>query len=77
MKDKSNEINMLQDTLQILKQGYYKRNGRKIKLKLSTKEMKEIQVYLPDEVKSNANRKNFKPPFVMGGRCGHGMAVRI
>lgn len=72
MRDRSKEINMLQDTLQILKQGYYEKNGKQIKLKLSEKEMEEIQVYLPDEVKKNACRKDFDPPFVIGGRCGHG-----
>lgn len=72
MGDRTKEINMLQDTLQILKQGYYEKKGKKIKLKLSSKKMKEIQVYLPDEVKSNANREDFNPPFVVGGRCGHG-----
>lgn len=71
MRDRSNEINMLQDTLKILKQGYYEKNGKKIELKLSQKEMEEIRVYLPDEVKRNAGRKDFNPPFVMGGRCGH------
>lgn len=72
MRYRSKEINMLQDTLQILKQGYYEKNGKRIMLKLSAKEMKEIQVYLPDEVKRNTNREDFKPPFVLGGRCGHG-----
>lgn len=55
---------MLQDTLQVLEQGYYEKNGKKIKLKLSQKEMEEIRVYLPDEVKSNANQKSFNPPLV-------------
>lgn len=72
MRDRSKEINMLQDTLQILKQGYYEKNGKKIALKLSQKEMEEIQVYLPYQVKKNANREDFNPPFVLGGRCGHG-----
>ena len=72
MRDKSKEINMLQDTLQILKQGYYEKNGKKIKLKLSGEEMEKIQVYLPNEVKRNANREDFNPSFVIGGRCGHG-----
>ena len=60
MRYRSKEINMLQDTLQILKQGYYEKNGKRIMLKLSAKEMKEIQVYLPDEVKRNTNREDFK-----------------
>ena len=72
MRDKSKEINMLKDTLQILKQGYYEKNGKKIKLKLSGEEMENIQVYLPDDVQRNAGCEDFNPPFVMGGRCGHG-----
>ena len=72
MRDRSREIDMLEDTLQILKQGYYEKNGKRVMLKLSRKEMEEIQVYLPDEVKRNANREDFNPPFVLGGRCGHG-----
>ncbi len=72
MRDRTREIHMLQDTLQILKQGYYEKNGKRIKLKLSAKEMEEIQVYLPEDVKKNASREDFHPPFTIGGRCGHG-----
>ena len=72
MKDRTKEISMLKDTLQILKQGWYEKNGEKIQLKLSAYDMEEIQVYLPEDVKKNCNREEFQPPFVMGGRCGHG-----
>lgn len=72
MRDRTKEINMLQDTLQIFEQGYYVKNGKKIRLKLSPKEREQIRVYLPEEVTSNADREDFNPPFVMGGRCGHG-----
>ncbi len=71
MRDRTNDIEMLQDTLQILQQGYYEKNGKKIKLKLTADEMKDIQVYLPDEVEKNGNREDFQPPFFLG-RCGHG-----
>ena len=44
MRDRSKEIAMLEDTLKILKQGWYEKNGKRIQLKLSEKEMQEIQV---------------------------------
>lgn len=39
MRDRSKEIAMLEDTLKILKQGWYEKNGKRIQLKLSAKEM--------------------------------------
>ena len=71
MRDRSKEIDMLEDTLKILKQGWYEKNGKRIQLKLSEKEMQEIQVYLPDDVKKNCSDPDFSSPFVVG-RCGHG-----
>mgnify|MGYP004504006687 FL=1 len=71
MRDRSKEIAMLEDTLKILKQGWYEKNGKRIQLKLSAKEMQEIQVYLPEEVKKNFSDPEFSRPFVIG-RCGHG-----
>lgn len=71
MRDRSRELNMLQETLQILEQGYYVKNGRKVQLKLSRRDMEEIYVYLPDEVKKNGSRKDFEPPYVIG-RCVYG-----
>ena len=35
MRDRSKEIAMLEDTLKILKQGWYEKNGKRIQLKLS------------------------------------------
>ena len=71
MSDRSRELNMLNETLQILKQGYYVKNGRKVKLKLSRREMEEIHVYLPDDVRKYSNIEDFNPPYVIG-RCGYG-----
>ena len=71
IRDRSRELNMFQETMQILEQGFYIKDGRKIQLKLSKKEMEEIQVYLPDDVKKYSNRKDFDPPYVFG-RCGYG-----
>lgn len=66
------DINMLHDTLRILEQGWYEKNGKRIHLKLSREEMREIQVYLPEDVKRNANISDFNPTFVMGRSCIHG-----
>lgn len=59
---------MLQDTLDILERGYYKLNGKKIKLKLSRKQMEEAQVFLPDDVKAITGKKDFEHIHVLG-RC--------
>ena len=72
MRDRSKEISMLHDTLQILEQGYYEKQGKRVNLKLSRKEMTKVQVLLPDDVKDYSNSPEFKRPFVMGGRCGYG-----
>ena len=42
MRDRSRELKMFQETLQIFEQGYYVKNGEKIHLKLSRKEMEEV-----------------------------------
>ena len=70
-RDRSRELNMIQETMQILEQGYYVKDGKKIQLKLSRKEMEEIHVYIPKDVKKYSNQRNFNPPYVMG-RCGYG-----
>ncbi len=41
---------MFEDTMRILKQGYYVKNDKRIDLKLSYEEMLKAQVYLPEEV---------------------------
>lgn len=71
MNHKTDNVGVLHDTLQILEQGWYEKNGRKIPLKLSAQDMCEIQVYLPEEVKKNSRRRSFQPPFILG-RCGYG-----
>ncbi len=71
MRDRTQEIRMFEDTMQILKQGWYEKNGRRIALKLTAEQMQEIQVYLPEDVRENSSRADFQPPIVIG-RCGHG-----
>ena len=70
MRDRSKEINMLEETLQIFSQGWYKKNGKKVQLKLSAEEMKEIHVFLPEDVEKSCSDLEFNIPYVIG-RCGH------
>ena len=68
---RQDNITMLQDTLSILNQGYYK-IGNKIKnLKLSREQMEAADVYLPKEVQAISDFRNFLHVHVMG-RCGYG-----
>ncbi len=62
---------MFEDTMQILKQGFYEKGGRKILLKLTAGEREEIQVYLPDDVKAICSNKDFKPAAVESDGCIH------
>lgn len=41
MRDRTKEMNMLKDTIKIFAQGYYEKNGKKIKLKLSKEKREE------------------------------------
>lgn len=38
MRDRTPDIQAFEDTMKILKQGYYEKDGRKIQLKLSAKQ---------------------------------------
>ena len=62
---------MFEDTMQILHQGWYEKNGKRIGLKLTAEQMQEIQVYLPEDVQKYSSRKDFHPPYV-GEHCEHG-----
>lgn len=46
------ETSLIEETLEILKHGYYIKNNKKIKLKLSKDEMKLSRVYLPNEIEA-------------------------
>ena len=52
-------INMLNDTMAIMDRGYYEVNGKRVNLKLSKKEMKEISVFLPKDVKRISDSKDY------------------
>ena len=44
MRDRTQDIQMFEDTMQILKQGWYEKNGRRIALKLTAEQMQEEQM---------------------------------
>ncbi len=71
MRDRSQDIRIFEDTMQILKQDWYEKNGKRIQLKLTAEQMQEIQVYLPEDVRNYSSRRDFQPPIVLG-RCGYG-----
>ena len=64
-------INMLNDTMAIMDRGYYEVNGKRVNLKLSKNERKEISVFLPKDVKRISDNKDFPHVHVMG-RIGVG-----
>ncbi|MGN0538188.1 MAG: TIGR02452 family protein [Acutalibacteraceae bacterium] len=41
---------ILEDTLKIFEQGYYNKQGKSIKLKLSKEQQTEVQVFLPEDI---------------------------
>ena len=71
MRDRSYDISMFEDTMQILKQGWYEKNGRKFSLKLSAADIQSIQVCLPVYVKAICNTPEFKPTAVESGTSVH------
>ena len=57
---RTDNINIFHDTLNILNQGFYTYNGKKILLKLSPARMREISVYLPKDVKNICEDTKFE-----------------
>ncbi len=53
---KKHNIRALDNTLDILTQGYYIRDGVKISLKLSPARMRTVRVFLPDEINTLAEK---------------------
>ena len=51
---------MLDDTLTILNQGFYVLDGKRISLKLSLSQMREISVYLPKDVQKITKKKDYR-----------------
>lgn len=71
MRDRTPDIQMFEDTMQILKQGFYEKNGSKIALKLSAADMQNIQVCLPDDVKAICDNTDFMPTAAENVSCVH------
>ena len=68
---REDNIAMLQDTLGILKKGYYRIGSKKVFLKLSRGQMESADVYLPNDVDRICRFKDFEHIHVIG-RCGYG-----
>lgn len=66
MRDKN--IEMLQDTLQILKRGSYKIDGKTVELKLSREAMETVHVLLPEDIQDICSRTEVKKNHIMGRR---------
>ena len=65
---RTENINVLHDTLRILNQGFYVYEGKQIPLKLSPVDMRKISVYLPKDVQAICNRTDFEHIHQTGGR---------
>ena len=68
---RTDNMNMLQNTLDILDQGFYLLDGKMIPLKLSRAQMEEVEVFLPQDVKRVCEAKDFEHARVLD-RCGYG-----
>lgn len=55
---RADNIYMLQDTLNILNQGYYVLDGKKKELKLTKEQMEKAVVYLPGNIEAISRRKD-------------------
>ena len=59
MKDrKTLNKEMFEDTMEILKRGYYEINGKRVMLQLNGEEMKECEVFLPDTFSATKAEQN-------------------
>ncbi len=68
---RQDNISMLQDTLAVLEQGYYVKDGKRVHLKLTRDQMEEALVFLPEDIKRVSKNKDFEHIHVIG-RCGYG-----
>lgn len=67
---RTTNIAMLHDTLKIFENGSYTKNGKKVKLKLSKKELYASEVLLPEQVKYICDNPTIDMHYVFG-RAGH------
>lgn len=68
---RNENMRMLSDTMSIFRQGYYTFHGCQVELKLSQTEMRQAQVFLPDEIAALAQCKDFLY-ITRTGRCSFG-----
>ena len=68
---KPDNVEMLQDTLNILANGSYRTGKDTIPLKLSREQMEMAQVFLPEEVDRICSAKDISHVHILG-RCGYG-----
>ena len=68
---RQDNIEMFQDTMRILEQGYYTIGNQRIELKLSRTQMEAADVYLPGDIQIMSGNKDFQHVHVIG-RCGYG-----
>lgn len=68
---RQDNIGILYDTLDILEQGYYVVNGKRVELKLSRSDMQRADVYLPQDIQKICASKDIPHVHVMG-RIGCG-----
>lgn len=67
---RENNVAMVEETLEILKEGTYRAETKRVKLKLSPKDMRTVVVMLPDEIKGLAQNKDFKKE-ALSGKCSY------
>ncbi len=68
---RQDNIAMLMNTLTVLHQGWYEKNGMRKALKLTQDQMEEAVVFLPDDVRAISGRKDPGETRSAGG-CGYG-----
>ena len=66
-----NNIDMLTDTLNIMGQGYYVKDGKRINLKLTKNEMKKTKVFLPKDILALKDYKFPARSFSLSSKCGY------
>lgn len=63
-------IQMLNDTLKIINQGFYIKNGKTVNFKYASEQLRQIKVLLPDDVTQICNKNGLKQ-VSFSGRFGH------
>ena len=59
MQIRNKQINILNDTLRICRDGYYEYGGMRIDLKLSAAEMMKVEVFLPEQIDAVIKETDF------------------